>query len=157
MNKTQEVMTTRLITAKASDSLATAYKIMQEKGIRHLPVMDDRNSVVGILSDRDIQRAMTVKKLNTFQQEVHLDAQILVEDFMSWPVYAVSETTTIKRVAEEMLSQKVSAFVVEDNLGRLKGIITTDDLLKLFLKDETKQASIGLKALSHYFMGPEVL
>lgn len=39
---------------------------MREKGIRHLPVLDERNSIVEILNDRDIQKAIDVKKLMVF-------------------------------------------------------------------------------------------
>ena len=67
-------------------------------------------------------------------------------------MYVVSETTTVKRVAEEMLSQKVSAFLVEDSMGRMKGIITTDDILKLFVAELDKQTGVGIKAISHYLI-----
>jgi CBS domain-containing protein len=156
MSITKDIMTLKPISIKATDSLTTAYKIMHAKSIRHLPVVDERNSVVGILSDRDIQRAMQVKKLNNLQQEIHLDASLVVEDFMSWPVYVVSETTTVKHVAEEMLSQKVSAFLVEDTMGRMKGIITTDDILQLFIAERDKQTGVGIKAISHYFVDAEI-
>lgn len=156
MSITKDIMTSRPISIKATDSLTTAYRIMHSKSIRHLPVVDERDAVVGILSDRDIQRAMQVKKINNLQQEIHLDGSLVVEDFMSWPVYVVSESTTVKRVAEEMLSQKVSAFIVEDGLGRMKGIITTDDILKLFVAELEKQSNVGMRAIGHYFMDAEI-
>lgn len=156
MSSTKDIMTPKPITIQATESMTIAYKMMHAKSIRHLPVVDERNAVVGILSDRDVQRAMQVKKINNFQQEIHLDANMVVEDFMSWPVYVVSETTSIQRVAEEMLTQKVSAFIVEDNSGRMKGIITTDDLIKLFLAELGQRTDIGIKALSHYFTDAEV-
>lgn len=154
---TKEIMTSKVICVSASDTMVNAYKIMHEKGIRHLPVLDERNSVVGILSDRDIQRAMSTHKLNNFQQEVKLDGTLMVEDFMSWPVYVVSEETTLKKVAEEMLDQKVSAFLVQDNLGQMKGIVTTDDFLKLFISEAYGvQKDIPFKALSEFLAGPQV-
>ena len=149
-------MSSKLVTINAADAMTNAYKLMHEKKIRHLPVVDERNAVVGILSDRDIQRAMQVTKVNNFAQNVHLDSSLRVEEFMSWPVYVVSEDTTVNRVAEKMLGQKVSAFLVQDMKGKIKGIITTDDLLKLFLEQQTKQDSLGMKALSYYFTGPEL-
>jgi CBS domain-containing protein len=157
MTTTKEAMTRDLLTINASDSMVVAYRLMHEKRIRHLPVVDERQKVVGILSDRDIQRAMSVKRINNFQQEVELDATLPVEDFMSWPVHVVSEATSLRRVAEEMLSQKVSAFLVEDNSGRVKGIITTDDILKVFLMNDDKVDNVGMKAVSYYFTGPELL
>ncbi|MGE3608636.1 MAG: CBS domain-containing protein [Bacteriovoracaceae bacterium] len=157
MNLTKDVMSSKVICIKAEDSMVNAYKIMHEKGIRHLPVLDDRHSVVGILSDRDIQRAMSTKKINNFQQEVQLDGSLKVEDFMSWPVYAVSETTTVKKVAEEMLDQKVSAFLVEDTLGHLKGIVTTDDLLRLLIEDDENdfQKKVKLTLIGNYLNNTE--
>lgn len=156
MNTTKELMTTGLITVRTADSITHAYKLMHEKSIRHLPVLDERNIVVGILSDRDIQRAMNVRKLNNFQQEVHLDASIPVEDFMSWPVYVVSENTTVRTVAEQMLNQKLSCFLVQGEDGRVNGIITTDDLLRLFLMEDKTISDTGIKGLSQYFMSSEL-
>jgi acetoin utilization protein AcuB len=134
----------------------SAYAIMKEKGIRHLPVLDERNSIVGILSDRDIQRAMDVKKVNGFQQLISISETKIVEDYMSWPVYLVSETTLVTRVAEELLDKKVSAFIVQDNLGRMKGIVTTDDLLKHFLENSKESDNIHIKNIVQYFTGPEL-
>lgn len=151
MNNSKDAMTTKLITIMANDNLVNAYKIMKAKSIRHLPVTDERNKIVGILSDRDIQRGMQVKKLNTFQQEIVLDVDQKVEDYMSWPVYMVSEDTPIKKVVTEMLAQKVSAFLVQDNYEQVKGILTTDDILKLFLNEMENDQSKMSNKLSFYF------
>lgn len=150
-------MTKNLITIRAEETLAQAWRLMREKGIRHLPVLDERSTVVGILSDRDVQRAIRVQQVNGFQQELHLDDTLRVEDFMSWPVYVVHEDTSLRRVAEEMLSQKVSAFLVENSTGHLKGIITTDDLLKILLTESPKISDSALKGLAKYFSLPEVV
>lgn len=157
MTTTKHLMTSHPRVIKASDTLLKAYEIMHELQIRHLPVLDGRNKVVGILSDRDIQRAMSVKKLNAIQKDVMLDEKLLVEDFMSWPVFTVSESTPIKKVAQEMLDQKVSAFLVEDSLENLKGIITTDDLLKYIISEEKIQQHMSSMKISHFFQGPAVL
>ncbi len=154
MQNTKTCMTTNPITVRASETLLKAYSLMRERNIRHLPVMSERNEVIGILSDRDVQRAMNIYR-SGYVQEAVIDPGILVEDFMSWPVYTVSEETSLKTVAKEMLSQKVSAFVVEDHLKRLKGIITTDDLLKYFVA-KINQDDVPLKAITRFFTGPEL-
>jgi acetoin utilization protein AcuB len=133
MKTTQTIMTSNLITVSKNVSVKEAFSVMKTNGIRHLPVKDEKSKIIGILSDRDIQRAMSVKKLGPFQQDVTLDESLKVEDFMSWPVYMVSEETSIERVAEEMLAQKISAFIVVDRHDKEKGIITTDDLLGYLL------------------------
>ncbi len=134
MINTKNVMTTALHTIRAGKTMKEAYALMVEHKIRHLPVMNEQNFVVGMLSDRDMQLAMTAKKETAFHKSISLDETLIVDDFMSWPVYVVAENTSIRRVAEEMLAQKVSAFLIEDTKGKLKGIITTDDLLELFVQ-----------------------
>ncbi|MFZ4715853.1 MAG: HPP family protein [Bacteriovoracaceae bacterium] len=149
MKLSKDIMTTMPITIHAGESIVQAYGKMKENSIRHLPVMNGQNQIIGILSDRDIQRAMQVHRIDKFQQDIELPVEIPVEEFMSWPVYMVNEKTSIKVVAAQMLSQKVSAFLVEDEAGRLKGIITTDDLLKLLL--EVEQPSIKEECISRFF------
>ncbi len=137
-------MTKKVFTISCDKPVIEAARIMKEKNIRHLPVTNHVGTVIGILSDRDLQRAINVLE------------QYKVEDFMSWPVYSVSESTSVKRIAEEMISQKVSAFLVEDLNGHLKGIITTDDLLRLLIEEKSIKEQFGMHALSHYFTGPEL-
>jgi acetoin utilization protein AcuB len=153
MTQTQYVMSKRPITIHFNDTMRSAWALMQEQGFRHLPVVDESHKVTGILSDRDVQRAMSVIRTGPLSQEVELDPTLLVKDFMSWPVYAVSETTSIEKVVEQMLDRKVSAFLVEDLYRHVKGIITTDDILKLFLDEGIKGKA--LKSITQYFVGPE--
>ena len=87
-----------------------------------------------MLSDRDVKKAMMVKKLNEFEQEIFLSPDQKVLDFMSWPVATVSENTSIKIVAEMMIGQKISALVIEDGHLGVAGIITTEDLLAFIVE-----------------------
>lgn len=155
MENTKNYMTSKLVTALATETMLEACKKMKANNIRHLPVLNDAHAVVGILSDRDVQRAMTVTKKGTNFLECSLAPNLLVEDFMSWPVYVVAESTPLRRVAEEMLSQKVSAFIVESPHHELRGIITTDDLLRYFLRD-IEEKNLPMKTIANYFMGPEL-
>lgn len=133
----REIMSKKLVTVSFDDSVRKAYQIMQDLKFRHLPVVDDKGMVVGILSDRDLQRAMTPTAdiSRSFDDEVEFNEEFLVKDFMTWPVRAVSKDVTVEEVAQRMLKEKVSAFMVMDHGGRsASGIVTTDDLLKLLVK-----------------------
>lgn len=156
MKTTQSYMTKRPVTIKYSETLQAAYKLMRENSFRHLPVVDEKMSVIGILSDRDIQRAMTNKKISPLAQESGLSPDLIVEDYMNWPVYTVREETPLKQVAAQMLTQKVSAFLVESCSGKLRGIVTTDDILRAFLNEETKTGDSLISNFSHYFLDPEI-
>ena len=131
-----EIMSKKLVTVRLDDSVRTAYQIMQDRRIRHLPVSDGRGEIVGILSDRDLQRAMTPKAelCRDFDDAVEFSESFLVKDFMTWPVRAVSKDVLIEEVARRMLREKVSAFLVMDHGHIAAGIVTTDDLLKLLIQ-----------------------
>lgn len=156
MIKSKDIMTSNVLTIHGRDTMANAYAIMFENNIRHLPVIDDHHSVIGILSDRDVQLALSVKKTKNNQQSLSMDVEFLVEDFMNWPVFVVGEETSVKKIAEEMLKQKVSAFVVQTHQGDMKGIITTDDLLKLFLMSSPVRPETTIKSLTKHFFTPGI-
>lgn len=128
-----ELMSRHLITIRYDAKLEEAFMLMHEKGIRHLPVVDDQHRMVGILSDRDLQRAMIPELLTGPEVEYRFDPDHQVSLFMSWPVKTVSDQVLIEDVAYLMFKEKISAFVVvsSKDSDQPLGIITTDDLLKL--------------------------
>lgn len=136
----QRIMSKKLITVKMGDSLRKAYQMMQECRIRHLPVTDETGAIIGILSDRDVQRAMKPCKneLDGNDPQIEFDPKFTAADFMSWPIRSVPTHTSILELVVRMLDEKVSAFVVMDEHHYPKGIVTTDDLLKFLLKSLEK-------------------
>lgn len=128
-----ELMSKHLITVRYDAKLEEALVLMQEKSVRHLPVVDDQHRMVGILSDRDLQRAMIPELLTGPEVEFRFDSEHQVSHFMSWPVKTVSDQVLIEDIAYLMHKEKISAFVVVSSKDKDQplGIITTDDLLKL--------------------------
>ncbi|GAB6136477.1 CBS domain-containing protein [Thermococcus prieurii] len=59
----EDVMVTRPITVRASDTLGHAIGVMLESGKHHLPVVDDENRVVGLLEVKDIIRLIRLVSL----------------------------------------------------------------------------------------------
>jgi acetoin utilization protein AcuB len=140
-------MTKKIMTIGLNDSVRKAYQIMTERKIRHLPVVDKNGDVVGILSDRDLQRAMTpTKSENSFEVSVEFDPVFEVKDFMSWPVRTVLDDTSIRDVALQILNEKISAVIVIGYGHSYRGIITTDDLIKYLISLMSKDpGSLRLK------------
>lgn len=131
---TKENMTRSLITVKWNYPMDRAFGIMEEHRIRHLPVTDSNGKVVGVLSRHDVERAMNPNRPS-------FAADCFVGDFMSWPVVSVKESTPIKDVAEGMIDEKVSCFLVENSTGDTVGIITSEDLLRLLHSMLTENTS----------------
>jgi len=151
-------MSRNLVTVECGDSLRKCYELMQEHGIRHLPVTDGRGSVIGILSDRDLQRAMIRKSrtpdLIRDDTSYSFEPDATAQEFMSWPALSVSEAMPIAEVATRMQREKLSAFLVKNARGQIHGILTTDDLLKLLvslLERDPGGRALSLKSVMDQF------
>lgn len=122
----QQAMSKHPLTVRLKDDLQAAYIRMKREKFRHLPVIDDDGKLVGIISDRDFQRAMwpADKSEPVFRKDAK------VADYMSWPAITLAETTDLATAVDTMLRNKISAIVVtRDDL--MVGIITNEDLLKV--------------------------
>ncbi|MCC7403783.1 MAG: CBS domain-containing protein [Bdellovibrionales bacterium] len=106
------------ITIEANVSITDAQEIMRAWGMRHLPVVEGEK-LVGMLSDRDIYRAMALKKTH----------DLTVREAMSDDPYVVSAATSLADVAKAMAKNKFGCVVVTGAANRIRGIFTTTDAL----------------------------
>lgn len=129
----EDVMQARVITITPKTSLPEAMRLVRHRGIRHLPVVDD-DTLVGIVSDRDLKRAMAspATSLESHELRYLLDA-LTVDEIMTRAVITVGRTIPIEEAARLMVKEKVSALPVTER-GRLVGIVTETDVLELFVK-----------------------
>jgi acetoin utilization protein AcuB len=134
MTEARKLMTKKIIKVRPEMPIQAAFDEMKENGIRHLPVVDQAGRLVGMLSDRDIHRAVHVKMVNQIEQEMTFNPHDTVEDYMSWPVQTIDENSSIEVIAKMMIELKVSAFIVSGPNQYIKGIITTEDLLKYLVE-----------------------
>ena len=126
----KDSMTTHVISISSDTLLSDARKIMTEKKVRRLPVVDN-DKLVGIVSFTDVLEAKlaTGESLNIWE----LSQQVLtmqVKDVMTAEVRSVEQDATISDAARVMLEQKVSGVPVTDS-GKLVGMITESDLFRL--------------------------
>jgi CBS domain-containing protein len=148
----REIIGKKLITIRDIDSLAVAHRMMKDNKIRHLPVENDEGEVIGVLSQRDIMRATESKityEYGFIFEDLKIGNHLMVEDYMTSPVESVPSDTPLKLVAQKMLEQKISCYLVTEK-GEIVGIVTTDDLLKYLvfrLDRETDDFMINIKTL----------
>ena len=126
-------MTTKVFSVSANDNVAEAIRIMKEKKIKHLPVVDESNKVVGILSDRDIKE-YTPSKVSSF--DVHELNYILfttkVKSIMKKKVFTTGLDTPIEEAAMTMLDNDIGCLPVVEN-KKLTGIISDKDLFRVLV------------------------
>ena len=119
-----------LICVEIDAPLVLALSKMRDNRIRHLPVVDG-DQLIGIISDRDIQRAARFDFTTIDARKIvnlRIDPSFSVRDFVSWPVKTVSTGTSIRDVNRRMIDEKMSAFIVTEG-DTVKGIVTHEDLL----------------------------
>jgi acetoin utilization protein AcuB len=128
-----DVMQAAVRTVTPKTTLPEAMRLVQHRGIRHLPVVED-DALVGIVSDRDLKRAMAspATSLEAHELRYLLDA-ITVDEIMTRAVITVGRMFPIEEAAKLMVKEKVSALPVTER-GRLIGIVTETDVLELFVR-----------------------
>lgn len=123
--KVRTNMTRNITTLSPGESLAVAYDLMKDNEIRHLPVVDECNRLVGMLSERDIL-------LYAAEEDNSVEVpDVSVSEVMSTDVISCRPTSEMAAVACTMLERKIDAMPVTLGDGELVGIVTSADFLAL--------------------------
>jgi acetoin utilization protein AcuB len=129
----QDVMRTSVVTVTPSTTLPNAVHAMRELGVRHLPVLEGTR-LVGIVSDRDLKRAMASSANSLSANELtYLLDRVRIQEIMTRTVTTIAPMFPVEEAARLMVSERISALPVTER-GRLVGIITETDVLKLFVR-----------------------
>jgi len=116
-----------------NDSMKKAMDIMKEREIRHLPVMKEREKLVGIVTERDIKQASPSPATALEIREIYyLLDKVKVKQIMTRRVVTVSSHTSIEEAALILREKKIGCLPVVDG-GKLVGILTETDILDAFL------------------------
>jgi CBS domain-containing membrane protein len=125
-----EIMTREPYSLGPDDSLATARKIMAEHHIRHIPVVSDDGSLIGLVSQRDVLAAEDSTVLNEEGGPGSRDQYVAISAIMTAPVQTVEESDGLRGTAMHMQKNKLGCLPVL-NEGQLAGIITDSDFVAI--------------------------
>lgn len=120
MPTVQKFMTPMPHTIGKDMKIDTAFDMMREHRIRHLPVQDGGH-LVGIVTDRDLKFASSFKDAGS----------LTVADIMMPDPYKVKPETPMDRVAFEMADHKYGCAVIEQENHKVVGILTATDALRI--------------------------
>jgi acetoin utilization protein AcuB len=129
-----EWMTKDVITVDPEASMMRAAKLMKEKGIRRLPVVDDKGKLLGLLSDRDVKEASPSKATTLDVHELYyLLSEIKVKNIMTPNPVTIRDTDTVLKCAAIMHDKKISGLPVLNDKDELVGIMTQSEVYSVLL------------------------
>jgi acetoin utilization protein AcuB len=100
--------------------LQSAAELLKDKGIRHLPVVQNRK-LLGLISERDLKAALALPQSKL----------LTLGDIMVGEVFVVPSTARLSDVAFEMADRKFGSAVIVNEKKHVVGIFTTTDALRI--------------------------
>jgi acetoin utilization protein AcuB len=127
-------MTVEPVTVTPDTSFPETFRLMREKKIRHLPVVDEKGKLVGVIARTDLLHASpsSATTLSVFEMNFLL-ANLHVRKFMSTPPVTVSEDAPLEEAARVMVEKKIGCLPVMRD-GELVGLITETDIFEVFVE-----------------------
>jgi len=130
----RDTMTPNPITIAPDTAVPEAQRIMRERKVRRLPVLDGSGKLVGIVSENDLRHASPSPATTLDVWEINaLVAKIKVSQIMTRNVITVTEETSLEEAARLMADHRVSGLPVMHS-DRVVGMITETDIFKAFLE-----------------------
>lgn len=129
-------MTQNVITISSDATLPEAHRLMADNQIRRLPVIGEKDTLVGIISRGDVREAepSDASSLSIWEMN-YLLARLKIDKIMTPDPMTIHAEETIGDAASRMLKHKISGLPVVDGNGKLVGIITESDIFRLVVKN----------------------
>ena len=135
-------MTESVLAVEIFDSIATARQLMAKHRINQLPVLEN-DSLVGIVTDRDIRDAYPTSMLIGRPKEIDAFAQsYTVEEVMTHDIFTVRPETPLATAVSLLRRHRIGSLPVVKN-KQLVGIITRSDILDFVLSGAARKAPTG--------------
>lgn len=126
----EEIMNHEPFTLAPTNTVREALKKMREKKVRHLPVVDAENHVLGVITERDIKEALP----SSLQEEPNSPVfEATVEEVMVKNPLVGHPLDFVEEVALTFYESKVGCLPIVSG-GQLVGIVTTTDLLYTYIE-----------------------
>lgn len=146
----KDIMTTNVISVKKEQKIENAVKILMDNNFSGMPVVDDENKVIGVITEGDLIYRSKKLRIPTFftildsyiflESMKNLEKQIKkmvgyrVEDVMTVDVITVTEDTTVEEIATIMTRKKINRVPVVKE-GVLVGVVSRRDIIKAYARE----------------------
>ena len=130
-----KIMTRNAVTIDINADISQARKIMTENNFLHLPVVDESNFLIGIVTDRDVR---SVSPSFHIAGDIGIEAlkrfsSLKIKDIMTKNPVALSPLDTLQDALILLQKKRFGAFPVIDEQKKLIGIVSVRDILREFI------------------------
>jgi acetoin utilization protein AcuB len=119
-----QIMKRPVITVLDTTPITDCYMLLQEKGVRQLPVMNVQNSPVGLISKEKILEKLIIED-NVIQEAKAAS----VRELMDYPIITADPLADIRRVAKIMFDHDLNCIPITNEADMFVGIITRTDYI----------------------------
>lgn len=136
-------------------TIAQGLKRLQKYRIRHIPIVNEKDHVIGIVSDRDIRDASP----SVFSKDTeHMELQNEIRSIMSHPVVTIHPLDFVEEIASIFYEQEFACLPVVSH-NELVGVVTEKDMLYTLIQltgTNVQSSHIEIKVPDRQGILPEV-
>lgn len=127
MTPVTSIMADNLLTLGIENTLADARIMMVQNRIRHIPIVDDNNALLGIISQRDVLAAeesslIIIDKFKRFDYE----KSVKIIEFYRSKIMTINSKSSVHQAALTIQKYKIGCLPILAN-GKLVGLVTASD------------------------------
>ena len=131
MRIVDEIMTREVVCIDMDTSIGDSMEVCEKKRIRHLPIVDDQNCLVGLVTDRDLRYSISPRIGSISENNSdRLSLKRPVHLIMVRAVFSTTPETSLSDAAELMLAHRIGCLPVIDQQRHVVGIATTSDYIR---------------------------
>ncbi len=131
----EEVMTRNPITLSQYSSLDDARKLMEEKRFRHIPIIDNNNELIGLVTQRNVlANAISSQNFVDKEELAKIEKGTLLADVMTTGLRTVHPSMKIADAANLIHKYKFGCLPVVNDNNHLVGIITDHDFVEITIQ-----------------------
>ncbi|MFC7259310.1 CBS domain-containing protein [Streptomyces lutosisoli] len=157
-----DVMTHTVAAIGRGANFKEIVQLMEQWKVSALPVLEGEGRVIGVVSEADLlpkeefrdgdpDRYTQIRRLSDLAKA----GAVTAEDLMTSPALTIRANATLAQAARTMAHAKVKRLPVVDDLGKLEGVVSRGDLLKVFLRDDEEIAEeVRREVVSYLFRAP---
>lgn len=135
--KLKEIMVQPAVTAYEDEPFAVVEKKFRENFIRHLPIVDGMDVLVGLITQRDLYRIVSphVNEEGTYVYDEEMLEDFMLSKVMTHNPLALKPEDTLGKAVEIMARKKIGCIPIVDDRKKIVGIVTETDVLKLLARE----------------------